>query len=75
MNLHAGGEQHRHIGYWTAAWGRRRGIASRAARIVSLWANDAYSELVRIGLAEHPGRGAGAQAATSNSTRWRSGRL
>lgn len=50
MTLHATREYLWHLGYWTAPWARRRGITTRAVRLLSTWAFSEYPGLHRISL-------------------------
>lgn len=45
------------IGYWVAPWGRGKGVATRAVRILSGWAFEALS-LERISIFAEPGNAA-----------------
>ena len=56
VGLHAVDADHARaeIGYWTAPWARRRGVATRALRILSRWAVDDLG-IARVELFAEPG--------------------
>lgn len=45
------------MGYWVAPWARRRGVATAALRLLSLWAID-HLQLQRLQLTVFPGNDA-----------------
>jgi ribosomal-protein-serine acetyltransferase len=60
---HRRAEHRAEIGYWLAPWGRGRGIATRALRLVRDWSFD-VTGLVRLELYVHPDNGASGRVAT-----------
>jgi RimJ/RimL family protein N-acetyltransferase/nitrite reductase/ring-hydroxylating ferredoxin subunit len=70
VGLHLGPNQRRHsIGYWVAPQARRRGVASRAVRLLSRWAFDRFGTQ-RLALWTLPGNVASQAVAESNGFRY-----
>ena len=63
ITVHAPRERRAFVGYWVAPWARRRGVATRALRLVSRWAMREMG-LVRLALYTLPGNVASQTVAT-----------